>query len=81
MRVLFFYGFVNVNTNLVEFVNQYDKVIVAHHRAESQEDFLCLNCVSNCTSNSYEIQVAKYYTRKIFKIFKKQWAIVIDTFF
>ena len=65
----------NDNTELVEFVNQYDKAVTARRRVESQEDFMCLNCVPNCTSNSYEIQVAKCYTRKIFKMFQKEWAI------
>ena len=32
----FFDGFVNANTKLVEFVNQYDKVVTDHRRAESQ---------------------------------------------
>jgi len=36
----FFDSFVNANTELVEFVHQYDKAVVAHCRAESQEDFL-----------------------------------------
>ena len=51
----FFDGFVNANTKIVEFVHQYDKAVAARRRAESQEDFLCLNCVPNCTSNSYDI--------------------------
>jgi len=63
---------VNANTKLVEFVNQYDKVVTAHHKSESQEVFLCLNCVPTCTSNPYEIQVVKFYTRKIFKLFQKE---------
>ena len=62
----------NVNTKLVEFINQYDKVVVVGHRTVSQEDFMCLNCVPNCTSNPYEIHVAKCYTRKIFKLFQKK---------
>ena len=51
----FFDVFVNANTKLVEFVNQYDKTVAACHRARSQEDFLCLNCVPTCTSSPYEI--------------------------
>jgi len=35
----FFDDFVNANTKLIEFVYQYDKAVVACHRAKSQEDF------------------------------------------
>ena len=34
----------------------------------------------NCTSNPYEIQVSKFYTRKIFQLFQKEWAIVMTLF-
>jgi len=61
---------VNSNTKLVEFVYQYDKVVAAHRNSESQQDFWGLNSVSNCTSNSYEIQVSKLYTLKIFQLFQ-----------
>ena len=75
-----FDGFVNANTKLVEFVNQYDKVVAAHRSSETQQDFRCLNCVPNCTSNSYEIQVSKFYTRKIFQLFQKEWAVIMILF-
>jgi len=76
----FFNDFVNANTKLFEFVHQYDKAVAARRRAESQEDFLCLNCVPNCTSNPYEIQVSKSYTRKIFQLFQKEWTVVMTLF-
>ena len=49
----FFDGFVNVNTKLVEFVHQYDKVVTAHRSFESQQDFQSLNSMPNCTLNAY----------------------------
>ena len=67
----FFDRFVNANIKLVEFVHQYKKTVAARHITESQEDFLCLNCVPNCTSNPYEIQVSKFYIRLIFSCFKR----------
>jgi len=36
--------------------------------------------VPNSTSNPYEIQVSKFYTRKIFQLFKKEWAVVMTLF-
>ena len=67
----FFDEFVNANTKLVEFINKYDKVITAQRRSESQEDILYLSFVPTYTSNLYEIQVAKFYTRNIFMLFQK----------
>ena len=62
----FFDGFVNANTKLVEFVHQYDKVVAARHSSETPQDIWGLNCVPNCTSNPYEVQVLKFYTTKFF---------------
>jgi len=76
----FFDGFVNANTKLVEFVHQYDKSVTARRRSQSQEDFQCLNCVPNCTSNPYEIQLSKLYTRNIFQLFQKEWTFVMTLF-
>ena len=70
----------NVNIKLVEFVHQYDKVIIARRRSESQEDFWCLNYVPNYTLNPYEIQVSKFYARKIFLLFQKELAVVMTLF-
>jgi len=36
--------------------------------------------MSNCTSNTYEIQVSKLYTMKIFQLFQKEWAVVMTLF-
>ena len=76
----FFDGFVNANTKLVEFVCQYDKAIAARRSSESQQDFRGLISIPNCTSNSYEIQVSKLYTTKIFQLFQKKWAVVMTLF-
>jgi len=37
---------------LVEFVHKYDKAVAARHRAESQDDFQCLNCVPQLFNKS-----------------------------
>ena len=69
----FFNDFVNVNIKLFEFVHQYDKVVAACRSSETQQDFRGLNCEPNYISNSYEIQVLKFYTIKIFQLFQKEW--------
>ena len=61
----FFDGFVNANTKLVEFVHQYDKVVAARHELISRR-LLVFELCANCISNLYDIQLMKFYTRKIF---------------
>ena len=44
----FFDGFVNSRTQLVDFVCEYDKAVVAHRASESDEDFMNLNNAPQC---------------------------------
>ena len=69
-----------MQTQLVEFVYQYDKAVAACRSSKSQQDFRGLNSMPNCTSNPYEIQVSKLYTTKIFQLFQKEWALVMTVF-
>ncbi|XP_077222211.1 protein FAR1-RELATED SEQUENCE 5-like [Tasmannia lanceolata] len=59
-----FDGFVNQNTTLQEFVQQYDRALVARHKFESQEDFNTKSTKAGLKGkNRLEAQAADCYTR------------------
>ncbi|XP_020268731.1 protein FAR1-RELATED SEQUENCE 5-like [Asparagus officinalis] len=75
----FFDGFVNANTNLVEFVGQYDKAVTTHRGSESHEDFMTLNTVPVMSfSSPIEAQVGRAYTRVMLKMFQKELGDVMS---
>ena len=69
----YFDGFINANTKLIDFVNQYDKAVIAHRALERREDYMTLHFVSKlCLSHLIEKQVSKLYTRSALKIFQDE---------
>ncbi|XP_061366892.1 protein FAR1-RELATED SEQUENCE 5-like [Gastrolobium bilobum] len=78
----FFYGYVNSNTMLNDFVIQYDKAIKSRRDAEEDEDFKTRNTKAVLeTNHPIEAIAGERYTRKLFEIFKKEWkAAILDYF-
>ncbi|XP_061360344.1 protein FAR1-RELATED SEQUENCE 5-like [Gastrolobium bilobum] len=78
----FFYGYVNSNTMLNDFVTQYDKAIKSRRDAEEDEDFKTRNTKANLESNHpIEAIAGERYTRKMFEIFKKEWRAATQDYF
>ncbi|XP_077245946.1 protein FAR1-RELATED SEQUENCE 5-like [Tasmannia lanceolata] len=75
----FFDGFVNQNTTLQEFVQQYDRALVARRKSESQEDFNTKSTKSVLKGkNRLEAQAGDFYTRALFTIFQTEFTKSID---
>ncbi|XP_077232592.1 protein FAR1-RELATED SEQUENCE 5-like [Tasmannia lanceolata] len=75
----FFDGFVNQNTTLQEFVQQYDRALVARRKSESQEDFNTKSTkVVLKGKNRLEAQAGDFYTRALFTIFQTEFTESID---
>lgn len=70
----FFDGFISPETQLDSFVCQYDKAIEVRRASESQQDSVTLDTEPTmCSSHPMEKQAGKTYTRKIFRIFQKEF--------
>src|SRR5436190_18737432 len=69
----FFDGYVNSKTNLIDFVNQYDKAVSSRRAAELNEDFMTLNTVPpTLYTHPLEAQPREVYTRGILKLFQTE---------
>ncbi|KAJ9564552.1 hypothetical protein OSB04_000518 [Centaurea solstitialis] len=70
----FFDGYVNSRTMLNQFVIQYDRAVDCRRAAEEDEDFKTMNSMPILSSiHPIEAKAGKFYTRKIFELFKKEW--------
>ncbi|XP_077222020.1 protein FAR1-RELATED SEQUENCE 9-like [Tasmannia lanceolata] len=75
----FFDGFVNQNTTLQEFVQQYDRALVARRKFESQEDFNTKSTKAVLKGkNRLEAQAGDCYMRALFTIFQTEFTESID---
>ncbi|XP_077225015.1 protein FAR1-RELATED SEQUENCE 5-like [Tasmannia lanceolata] len=69
----YFDGFVNQKTSLHDFLEQYEKALVDHHRKETEEDFKSKNSKATMIILSpLENEAGKYYTRAIFGLFQAE---------
>ncbi|XP_020262352.1 protein FAR1-RELATED SEQUENCE 5-like [Asparagus officinalis] len=69
----FFDHFVNANTELHDFVKQYDKAVEARRAAELEQDFKSTNSVPTLIiEHPIEKQARKNYTKNMFTIFQKE---------
>ncbi|KAK8954280.1 Protein FAR1-RELATED SEQUENCE 5 [Platanthera zijinensis] len=70
----FFDGFVNSNTQLPEFMVQYEKALLTRRHSEEVEDYKTLNSAPVLLSNTnIEIYTSKLYTRAMFKLFQNEF--------
>ena len=77
----FFDGFVNLRTQLSDFVCQYDKVVASRRASEAHEDFMNLdNVPAMCLLHSLEVQAAKTYIREILKLFQRELLAGVSLF-
>ncbi|XP_020262940.1 protein FAR1-RELATED SEQUENCE 5-like [Asparagus officinalis] len=69
----FFDHFVNVNTELHDFVKQYDNAVRARRAAELEQDFKSTNSVPTLIiEHPIEKQARENYTKNLFTIFQKE---------
>ncbi|XP_077219068.1 protein FAR1-RELATED SEQUENCE 5-like [Tasmannia lanceolata] len=77
----FFDGYVNQNTSLKEFVEQYDRALIERRKAESQEDFKSKTTKPVLVSRSkLEEEASKSYTNTMFDIFQAEFKDSIDCY-
>ncbi|XP_077215612.1 protein FAR1-RELATED SEQUENCE 5-like [Tasmannia lanceolata] len=77
----FFDGYVNQNTSLKEFVEQYDMALIEHRKVESQEDFKSKTTKPVLVSRSkLEEEASKSYTKTVFDIFQAEFKDSIDCY-
>ncbi|XP_077231121.1 protein FAR1-RELATED SEQUENCE 5-like [Tasmannia lanceolata] len=77
----FFDGYVNQNTSLKEFVEQYDRALIERRRAESLEDFKSKTTKAVLVSRSkLEEEASKCYTKTMFDIFQVEFKDSIDCY-
>ncbi|KAK1358839.1 hypothetical protein POM88_043313 [Heracleum sosnowskyi] len=70
----FFNGYVNSNTPLSEFVEQYKKAIISHRDAAKKEDLISMTTTPDLTDmHSLEAHAGKVYCRNIFKLFQNEF--------
>ncbi|XP_077251984.1 protein FAR1-RELATED SEQUENCE 7-like [Tasmannia lanceolata] len=75
----FFDGYVNMNTTLKEFVDQYDRALEFRRKAESQEDFRSKTTKAVLMSRfKLEEEASKCYTRTMFDRFQVEFKDSLD---
>ncbi|GAV72633.1 LOW QUALITY PROTEIN: hypothetical protein CFOL_v3_16121, partial [Cephalotus follicularis] len=75
----FFDGFVNSNTPLHEFVEQYDMALQSRRQAKEREDYMTMNSKAVLIVQSLmEKSAGDCYTRVMFKLFQEEFKSIID---
>ncbi|XP_020243246.1 protein FAR1-RELATED SEQUENCE 5-like [Asparagus officinalis] len=70
----FFDGYVNSQTQLQEFVTQYEKAVTHRRLSEAHEDFKSLNTKPvMLLGHPIEVQVGEIYTRNMFAVFQTEF--------
>ncbi|XP_020271831.1 protein FAR1-RELATED SEQUENCE 5-like [Asparagus officinalis] len=70
----FFYGYVNSQTQLHEFVTQYEKAVTHRRLSEAHEDFKSLNTKPvMLLGHPIEVQAGEMYTRNMFDVFHTEF--------
>ncbi|XP_074355907.1 protein FAR1-RELATED SEQUENCE 5-like [Apium graveolens] len=74
----FFDGYVNSNTLLSDFVDQYEKAIASRRDTEEKEDLISMTTTPDLTNmHSLEAHAGKIYSRNIFKLFQNEFMQIL----
>ncbi|XP_063941179.1 protein FAR1-RELATED SEQUENCE 5-like [Daucus carota subsp. sativus] len=74
----FFDGYVNSNTPLSDFVDQYEKAIASRRDTEEKEDLISMTTTPDLTNmHSLEAHAGKVYSRNIFKLFQNEFMQIL----
>ncbi|WOH14465.1 hypothetical protein DCAR_0933984 [Daucus carota subsp. sativus] len=74
----FFNGYVNSNTPLSDFVDQYEKPIASRRDTEENEDLISMTTTPDLTNmHSLEAHAGKVYSRSIFKLFQNEFMQIL----
>lgn len=74
----FFDGYVNSNTPLSEFIEQYEKAIKSRRDMEEKEDLVSMTTTPDFTEmHALEAHVGQVYSRNIFKIFQDEFSKIL----
>ncbi|XP_043710392.1 protein FAR1-RELATED SEQUENCE 5-like [Telopea speciosissima] len=74
----YFYSYFKQSIPLYKFTRQYERAVEGRQEREASSNFACINTNPPLlVGNPLEVHASKVYTRKIFEMFKKQWAAAL----